>query len=160
MLLVVFKYFFFWSGPYKETLVPLTWAPVFFSLHASGLGTLFCLNYICKAHTLLLFQFISGLTLFWLEYDPNIKTKKMQRTYNCFQGVKLKYSGSALMIFFVKCKAAVQGSAVSLIKYSREKCDTNLTVFPLINALGAYLILKLEGAVLIWWLLLKEDVLI
>ena len=73
----------------------------------------------------------------------------MQKTYNNFQGVKLKYSGSALMIFFVKCKTAVQGSAVSLIKYSREKCGTNLTVFPLINALGAYLISKLEGAVLI-----------
>ena len=73
----------------------------------------------------------------------------MQKTYNNFQGVKLKYSGSALMIFFVKCKTAVQGSAVSFIKYSREKCGTNLTVFPLINAVGAYLILKLEGAVLI-----------
>ena len=50
MLLVVFKYFFFfWPGPYEETLVPLTWAPVIFSVHASGLGTLFHLNYIYKA---------------------------------------------------------------------------------------------------------------
>ena len=156
--------FFFWSGPYKETLVPPTWPPVIFSVHASGLGTFFRLNCIYKAikknYTSLLFQFISGLTLFWLDYDPNIKTKKMQRTYNCFQGVKLKYSGSALMIFFVKCKTAVQDSAVSLIKHSREKCGTNLTVFPLIKALGAYLISKLEGAVLIWWLLLKADALI
>ena len=63
--------------------------------------------------------------------------------------MKVKYSGSALMIFFVKCKTAVQDSAVSLIKYSREKCGTNLTVFPLINALGAYVISKLEGPVLI-----------
>ena len=63
--------------------------------------------------------------------------------------MKLKYSGSALMIFFFICKTAVQDSAVSLIKYSREKCGTNLTVFPLINALGAYLISKLEGPVLI-----------
>ena len=67
----------------------------------------------------------------------------MQKPYNC-----IKYSGSAL-IFFVKCKTAVQDSAVSLIKYSREKCGTNLTVFPLINALGAYVISKLEGPVLI-----------
>ena len=59
------------------------------------------------------------------------QTQKTKRCKNHItQKVKLKNSGSALMIFFVKCKTAVRDSAVSLIKYSREKCGTDLTVFP------------------------------
>ena len=52
-------FFFFWSGPYKETLVPLTWAPLIFSVHASGLGTLFRLDYIYKATEKLYFVLVS-----------------------------------------------------------------------------------------------------
>ena len=41
----------------------------------------------------------------------------MQEPY--YSGNETKNSGSALMIFFVKCKRAVQYSAVSSIKHSK-----------------------------------------